>query len=419
METGLEITRVDRSDCLELLVSGRMDGYWSRHLEEAIDEVMREGIHSIRVNLSKTGYISSAGIRVLVRAFKEFSGVGGALLVVEPSEEVKKVLDLAGLGEMLCTPPTESPESAAAPEPTKRYEEGECSFEVYECHSGAKLTCRASGRPARLASAAFNEEDAMKLALPPDEFALGLGAFGDNYESCRNRFGEFLAVAGCAALQPAEETGHADYMVGSGDFVPHAMTLYSLSCRGAFSKLLRFESHPSAGPIRFGRIVAACMAAVESSAVGIAMVAESSGILGASLKRSPTASGSFFHYPEIRQWLSFSPVRSFSRSIAIVAGIAAQDPAPAAVASLLRSVNADPSIMGHFHAAAFGYHPLRKGYVELDSLVRRLFDTGGLQGVLHMLADDRPNVGAGESEFTRGACWVGLLGQLLSAEEYS
>lgn len=257
----------------------------------------------------------------------------------------------------------------------------------------------------------------MLLALPPDVFALGLGAFGDSYEACGERFGEFLSVAGCAAGQPAEETGSADYMVSSGNFVPRVMTLYSLCCRGQFAKLLRFEGDPSAGPVRFGRIVAACMAADGSPAAGIVMVAESAGILGASLKRSPTAAGPLFRYPEIRQWLSFSPVRSHSRSVAIIAGVAVHPPAPTTLAPLLRPINADPCLLGHFHAAAFGYHPLRKGYVDLDSLVKRLFETGGLQGVLHLLADDRPSVGGGESEFTRGACWIGPLGRFLSAEE--
>ncbi len=147
MQAGMEITRIDKGDCPELLVSGRMDGYWSRHLEEAIDEVMREGIHRIHVNLSKAAYISSAGIRVLVHAFKQFSAVGGALLVVEPSPTVLKVLDLAGLVEMLCKP-SGALQALAAPEPVTHYEEGECSYEIYEYHSGAKLACRTAGRPA-------------------------------------------------------------------------------------------------------------------------------------------------------------------------------------------------------------------------------------------------------------------------------
>jgi anti-anti-sigma factor len=195
MQTGLEISRVDHPvDCPELLVSGRMDGYWSRHLEEALNEMMREGIHRVKVNLSQTTYISSAGIRVLVHAFKEFSAVGGSILVVEPSAPVQKVLDLAGLGQMLCMPAAAG-EVAAAPVPVSRYEEGECSFDLHECHAGAQLACRVTGRPERLASGALNRDDAMLLALPPDVFALGLGAFGDSYEACSDRFGEFPAVA--------------------------------------------------------------------------------------------------------------------------------------------------------------------------------------------------------------------------------
>ena len=100
----------------------------------------------------------------------------------------------------------------------------------------------------------------------------------------------------------------------------------------------------------------------------------------------------------------------------IIAGVAVQEPAPAPLAALLRPMSASSSLLGHFHAAAFGYHPLRKGFVELEPLVKRLFETGGLEGVLHLLADDRPNLGAGDSEFTRGACWIGPLGQFLSAE---
>ncbi len=418
MRTVLEITRVDKGGCPELLIAGRMDSYWSQHLAEAIDELMRDGIHRVRVNLSQTAYISSAGIGVLAHAFKQFSAVGGALSVVEPSPTVRKVLDMVGLGEMLCTTDA-GMESAASSEPITHREVSGCSFDVYEYRPGARLRCRVTGRPDLLAAAAFREEDGESLRLPPDVFALGLGAFGDTYETCRDRFGEFLAVAGCAAGQPTEETGCADYMVCSGVFVPRMMTLYSLCCRGEFAKLLRFERSPSGGPIGLGSVVEECMAVAGGPAAGIVLVAESAGMLGASLKRSPAGGdgGPLFRYPEIRQWLSFSPVRSHGRSVVLVAGVAARSPAPPALAPLLRPMRTGSCLLGHFHAAAFGYHPLRKGYVELGTLVKRLFETGGLQGVLHLLADDRPDGGAGESEFTRGACWIGPLERVLSSEE--
>jgi len=44
--------------------------------------------------------------------------------------------------------------------------------------------------------------------------------------------------------------------------------------------------------------------------------------------------------------------------------------------------------------------------IDLKTSVRGLFEGGGLQGVLHLLKDDREFAGAGESEFLRGACWV-------------
>ncbi len=418
MQAAMEITRVERAGGPELLVSGRLDSYWSRHLADAIDELMREGIHQTRVNLSATTYISSAGIRVLLQGFQQFSALGGSLLVVEPSPAVRQVLDLAGLGALLAAPAVVTEPGAPRESVVSRHHEAGCLFETYDCQPGARLLCRVSGRPDLLPLAAFQEEHAESLRLEGDMFALGLGAFGETYGACRERFGEFLAVAGCAACQPTEATACADDMVSSGGFVPRMTTLYSVCCRGALARLLRFESQASAGPVGLGDLVSACMAAAAAPAAGIVLVAESAGLLGASLKRSPAGGDgvTLFHHPEVRQWLSFSPVRSHTRSVAIVVGVGVRSPAPPALAPLLRPVKSDSGLLGHFHAAAFGYHPLRKGYVELKTAVKRLFDSGGLQGVLHLLSDDRPG-GAGESEFTRGACWVGPLERVLSEEE--
>ena len=65
--------------------------------------------------------------------------------------------------------------------------------------------------------------------------------------------------------------------------------------------------------------------------------------------------------------------------------------------------------MGHFHAAAFRFRPLRKGIIDLGETVAKLFEPEQLLGVLHLLNDDRGVSGAGESEFVTGACWIGPL----------
>jgi hypothetical protein len=38
--------------------------------------------------------------------------------------------------------------------------------------------------------------------------------------------------------------------------------------------------------------------------------------------------------------------------------------------------------------------------------VGRLFDSGGPDGALHLLRDDRGAAGAGDSRFVRGAAWI-------------
>jgi hypothetical protein len=64
------------------------------------------------------------------------------------------------------------------------------------------------------------------------------------------------------------------------------------------------------------------------------------------------------------------------------------------------------------HAAAFSYRPMRKGQVDLHETVRRLFETESPQTLLHLLHDDRARVGAGQSEFIQGACWIGPIGAI-------
>jgi hypothetical protein len=78
-------------------------------------------------------------------------------------------------------------------------------------------------------------------------------------------------------------------------------------------------------------------------------------------------------------------------------------------AAHVRPLGADGQLVGHFHAAAFSFRPFKKGRLPLAETVRRLFEDTGVQGVLHLLHDARPVVGVGQSEFSRGACWIGAI----------
>ena len=403
----MEISHNQRDQYLEMTVAGRLDGYWAQHLASSVGAVMREGAHAVRLNLSQTSYISSAGIGVLVELHKSFQAIHGSFAVIEPSAQVAKVLQMVGLAAML-TSTAAMPSATALPVlQAQRKEAGGAVFEIHEMVAGGAMECHLLGSPAALPTLAFAADQCHSLNAMEDALSLGLGAFGDHFENSRERFGEFLAVCGAAACQPTDGANHPDFMLSSGSFVPRIATLYGMECRGAFAKLVSFESASGRDPVPLSLILETCREAAGTPTAAIVLLAESAGLIAAMLKRSPAAgpAGSLFAYPEVRNWLSFSPERAFPHSLALAAGIVSAD-APADLRPFLRPLARRSALTGHFHAAAFTYRPLRKGRVELAPAVRSLFDGGGLQAVAHLLADDRDHPGGGESELLRGTCWV-------------
>ena len=187
--------------------------------------------------------------------------------------------------------------------------------------------------------------------------------------------------------------------------------------------LLRFQAGQG-GPVTLAELVDSCLEIAESPRLGIVMVAEAAGLVGASLRRSPVQKKEDtgpFEFPQVREWLSFTAERTHTRSMTLVAGVAMRDE-PGVMAPVLRPLtsayaNSVGRINGHFHAAVFSYHPLQNGKIDLQTTVRKLFERESVEDVLHLLSDDRVIAGAGESEFIRGACWIGPIREIRAEEE--
>jgi anti-anti-sigma factor len=410
----MEIITQQLDDALEVKVRGRLDNYWTEHLRGNLDNVIREGAHVIRLNLSEISFLSSAGVGLLVGFHKKLKSIGGSLVITSPSDRVKQILDLSRLSHILLS----NSAPAAAPVhviEVRRFSTPVASFEVMECAPAKPLICQRIGDPGLLQGCRFGAEDCRKIAFPVATFGFGLGAFGDGFEDAQTRFGEFLAVDGSAAYLPTDGTNVPDFMVSSGDLVPEMNVLYGLRWEGGFTHLMRFETASADSPVSLADLVRAALEISGAPVVGMVMVAESAGLVGAALRRSPAAAAGAnhapFQYPEVRSWLSFSTERLYSRSLALISGAAAAAEC-APLAPILRPMGSEAWPLGHFHAAAFSYCPLKKGSIDLKETVATLFETETLQGVLHLLTDHREAAGAQQSEFVRGACWIGAASEI-------
>ncbi len=415
----MEIATQRSGDVLELKVRGRLDAYWADHLSTALDEAVREGADRIQVDMAEVSYMSSVGIRVLLRFYKQLQRIKGSFAVCRPSEAVKTVLELSGLQLLLAGAVAATEGARTGLAAARSLETENAAFDVFDL-AASPLRCRVVGDPGRFAEAGFGPGDCRLLTFPEATFGLGLGAFGRGFADSQRRFGEFVAAGGGAAYLPTDGTNVPDLVVATGGLVPELNVLYGIACDGVPSCLARFEGKaaPRAGggltraaPVPLSEIVAACLDAAAADAVGVVMVAESAGLMGAALLRSPVNVTAALDYPRIREWLSFTPERAHSRSLALVVGIALRaERSP--LMPLLRPLGRGAWPAGHFHAAAFSYRPLQKGRIELAATVSSLFESETLQGVLHLLADDRDSTGRPQSEFLRGACWVGPIAEI-------
>ena len=79
---------------LTLAVGGRLDTNTSPELEA---EVTTEGVSEIVFDFAALEYISSAGLRVLMGAYKTMTARGGRMKIVNPNAMVKSAFDITGL----------------------------------------------------------------------------------------------------------------------------------------------------------------------------------------------------------------------------------------------------------------------------------------------------------------------------------
>jgi hypothetical protein len=252
------------------------------------------------------------------------------------------------------------------------------------------------------------------VALPATGFGFGLGAIGAQYDDCRERVGELVAVGGCVAYFPSDGARMADYLVADGAEGPRVVLASGITCQGGFSRLVRFEAQAGSEGVPVSELAGVCLEASGARMAGLVVAAESVGLAGARLRRSPALAGGHglrFEPPLLRDWLAFAPERTYARSTALIAGVVARAPA-APLSNHLRPLGFTPRLSAHFHAAVFTYRPLPQRTVELGVLVKGLFTHHQLRDVLHLLWDDRGEGGVGESLLVRGVAWVAPINEV-------
>lgn len=87
-------------ELVTLEVTGRLDTTTAPNLESVVSE-LSEDTKELVFNMSGVEYISSAGIRVLLGAYKKMNSNQGTMRIEKANDMVREVFEMTGLLQML------------------------------------------------------------------------------------------------------------------------------------------------------------------------------------------------------------------------------------------------------------------------------------------------------------------------------
>jgi anti-anti-sigma factor len=311
-------------------LSGRLDGEAAAQLADTLERLLRDGRRAVQLDMSGVSYLSSPGTLALQQAQQEWASLRGELRVTTPSPAARDALAAADLLPRLMAPDAEG---AFPPPPFEHSRDNwpvptaldaRGTYEVTARLPEAELSCRLYGRPESALRGWIQPADYHEVEFPETSFGLGLGALGTSRPEAAARLGELAAADGAVAHLPTQGAQVPDFDIGLGGRSPAALLVSGFVCQGRFSLLTRFSAATEAEPVPLSEVARVCLGGVAGHTAGLVIVAETTGLVGAWLRRSPGVEppSMYLHLQGVRDWLGPTPQPVHQGTTTIIAGIA-------------------------------------------------------------------------------------------------
>lgn len=86
---------------IRLILKGHVNAINAEALEYEMEEAISNGYKAIVLNMTQVEFLSSSGIRVILKTYKKMSKTGGKFNVERPSQNVRNVLGITALDTLL------------------------------------------------------------------------------------------------------------------------------------------------------------------------------------------------------------------------------------------------------------------------------------------------------------------------------
>lgn len=97
----MQIIEEKQDDVFIFKISGRLDSNTSPVLEEKISGAIADGSHHMIIDFENLDYLSSAGLRVLLKTTKMLKNENGRLVLCSLADYVREVFEISGFDTFL------------------------------------------------------------------------------------------------------------------------------------------------------------------------------------------------------------------------------------------------------------------------------------------------------------------------------
>lgn len=104
---GLSLDIDNRQEISVMRVRGRVDSDTAPELDDALTKILQNNRNKIVLDLQGVDYMSSAGLRAMVKAYQTAKKSGGDLRLASVSHPVEVILRTVGMMQMLQMYPTD------------------------------------------------------------------------------------------------------------------------------------------------------------------------------------------------------------------------------------------------------------------------------------------------------------------------
>ncbi|MEE1351432.1 MAG: anti-sigma factor antagonist [Clostridia bacterium] len=98
----METSIIAKHRMVLMRVSGEIDHHSADYIRRCLErEIKRTGAVNIALDFSRVSFMDSSGIGMIIGRYKTVSALGGAIIIFDASEQIKRLMEMSGLNSLV------------------------------------------------------------------------------------------------------------------------------------------------------------------------------------------------------------------------------------------------------------------------------------------------------------------------------